>query len=143
MNFFNFLYFFIFLFFISSIYIFLMNFCFSVFLFSSIFILSLTLMLFFVPSLSQSVGISIYDSLSFSFSFNLYHCQSLYDITWCNSIFIISTNYFFSKLLSMNRLFSCIISITSFCFLYLLAVLSYMSHNQYIIFCFFISLFLS
>ena len=42
-------------FFISSIYIFLINFCFSVFLSSGVFILSQTLLLFFVPSLSQSV----------------------------------------------------------------------------------------
>ena len=66
---------------ISSIYIFLINYCFSFFLFSSIFILSLTLILFFFPSLSQSVCISFCDSFSFSFSFSLYHCQSLYDIT--------------------------------------------------------------
>ena len=68
---------------ISSKYIFLINFCFSVFLFSGVFILSLTLILFFVPSLSQSVCISICDSFSFSFSFSfsLYYCQSLYDIT--------------------------------------------------------------
>ena len=62
---------------ISSIYIFLINFYFSVFLFSGVFILSLTLILFFVPTLSQSVC----DSFSFSSSFSLYHCQSLYDIT--------------------------------------------------------------
>ena len=75
----KFLYFFLFFHFIyfciSSIYIFLINYCFSVFLSSGVFILSLTL------SLSQSVGISFYDSFSFSFSFSLYHCQSLYDIT--------------------------------------------------------------
>ena len=57
------------------------KFLFFVLLSSSIFILSLTLILFFVPSLSQSVGISFCDSFSFSFSFSLYHCQSLYDIT--------------------------------------------------------------
>ena len=64
---------------ISSLYIFLINFCFSVFLSSGVFILSPTL------SLSRSVGISFCDSLSlslsFSFSFSLYHCQSLYGIT--------------------------------------------------------------
>ena len=64
---------------ISSIYIFLINYCFSFFLSSGIFILSLSLILFFVPSLCQSVAISFCDS--FSFSFSLYHCQSLYDIT--------------------------------------------------------------
>ena len=80
-------------FFISSIYIFLINYCFSVFLSSGVFILSLTLILFFVPTLSQSVCISICDSFSFSFSFSfsLYYCQSLYDITrfdmiWFNMI---------------------------------------------------------
>ena len=85
----KFLYFSLFLhfiyFFISSMYIFLINYCFSVFLSSSVFILSLTptLIFFFVSSLSQSVGISICDSFyfSFSFSFSLYYCQSLYDIT--------------------------------------------------------------
>ena len=89
---------------ISSMYIFLINFCFSVFLSSGVFILSQTLILFFFPSLSQSAGISF--SFSFSFSFSLYHCQSLYDITWCNSIFLISINCFFSTLLSVNHLFS-------------------------------------
>ena len=81
----KFLYFSLFLHFIyfciSSIYIFLINFCFSVFLSSGVFIFSRILILFFVPSLSQSVGISFYDTFSFSFSFSLYHCQSLYDIT--------------------------------------------------------------
>ena len=81
----EFLYFSLFLhfiyFFISSKYIFLINYCFSVFLSSGVFILSQTLLLFFVPSLSQSVGIPFNDSFSFSFSFSLYHCQSLYDIT--------------------------------------------------------------
>ena len=75
---------------ISSIYIFLINFCFfcfSVFLSSGVFILSLTLILFFVSSLSQSVGISYHDS--FSFSFSLYHCQSLYDITRFDMIYCI------------------------------------------------------
>ena len=66
---------------ISSIYIFLINYCFSFFLSSGVFILSLTLILFFVPTLSQSVCISFCDSFSFSFSFSLYYCQSLYDIT--------------------------------------------------------------
>ena len=64
----------------SSVYIFLINYCFSFFLSSGVFILSLTLILFFVPTLSQSVGISFCDT--FSFSFSLYYCQSLYDITW-------------------------------------------------------------
>ena len=52
---------------VSSKYIFLINYCFSVFLFSSVFILSLTLtlILFFVSSLSQSVGISFCDSFFF------------------------------------------------------------------------------
>ena len=83
----EFLYFSLFFYFIyfciSSIYIFLMNYCFSVFLSSGIFICSQSLILFFVPTLSQSVGISFCDSFyfSFSFSFSLYHCQSLYDIT--------------------------------------------------------------
>ena len=66
---------------ISSKYTFLINYCFSVFLSSSVFILSQTLIFFFVSSLSQSVGISFGDSFSFSFSFSLYHCQSLNDIT--------------------------------------------------------------
>ena len=68
---------------ISSIYIFLINYCFSFFLSSGVFILSQSLILFFVPTLSQSVGISFCDSFSFSFSFSfsLYYCQSLYDIT--------------------------------------------------------------
>ena len=66
-------------FFISSKYIFLINFCFSFFFSSGVFICSQTLILFFIPSLSQSAGISF--SFSFSFSFSLYHCQSLYDIT--------------------------------------------------------------
>ena len=39
---------------ISSKYIFLINYCFSFFLSSGVFILSLTLILFFVPTLSQS-----------------------------------------------------------------------------------------
>ena len=81
----EFLYFSLFLHFIyfciSSIYIFPINFCFSFFLSSSVFIFSQTLILFFVSSLSQSVGISFCDTFSFSFSFSLYHCQSLYDIT--------------------------------------------------------------
>ena len=64
---------------ISSIYMFLINYCFSFFLSSGVFILSQSLILFFVPTLSQSVGISFCDS--FSFSFSLYCCQSLYDIT--------------------------------------------------------------
>ena len=78
-------------FFISSIYIFLINYCFSFFLFSSVFIFSLTLIFFFVFSLSQSVGISFCDSFyfSFSFSFSLYHCQSLYDITRFNMMYCI------------------------------------------------------
>ena len=66
---------------ISSIYIFLINYCFSFFLSSGVFIFSQTLIFFFVSSLSQSVGIPFNDSFSFSFSFSLYHCQSLYDIT--------------------------------------------------------------
>ena len=66
---------------ISYKYTFLINYCFSVFLSSGIFICSQTLMLFLFPSLSQSVGISFCDSFSLSFSFALYHCQSLYDIT--------------------------------------------------------------
>ena len=68
---------------ISSIYTFLINYCFSVFLFSSVFICSQSLILFLFPSLSQSVCISFCDSFyfSFSFSFSLYYCQSLYDIT--------------------------------------------------------------
>ena len=66
---------------ISSIYIFLINYCFSFFLSSGVFIFSLTLILFFVSSLSQSVGISFCDTFSFSFSFSLYYCQSHYDIT--------------------------------------------------------------
>ena len=70
---------FIFLHYFSSIYIFLMNFCFSFFLSSGVLILSQTLILFFVSSLSQSVGISFCDS--FSFSFALHHCQSLHDIS--------------------------------------------------------------
>ena len=81
----EFLYFSLFLHFIyfcvSSKYIFLINYCFSYFLFSGVFILSLTLILFFVSSLSLSVGISFCDTFSFSFSFSLYHCQSLYDTT--------------------------------------------------------------
>ena len=84
-----FFHFLIFSFCISSKYIFfdiLINFCFSVFLSSSVFIFSLTLLPFFVPSLSQSVGISFCDSSSFSFT--LFHSRSLYDITWCNSIFL-------------------------------------------------------
>ena len=72
---------------ISSKYIFLINFCFSVFLSSGVFICSQTLILFFVPSLSQSAGISF--SFSFSFSFSLYHCQSLYDITWYDMMYCI------------------------------------------------------
>ena len=69
---------------ISSIYIFLINFCFSFFLSSGVFILSPTLVLFFVsflPSLSLLVFLFVILSFSFSFSFSLYHCQSLYDIT--------------------------------------------------------------
>ena len=79
------LYFSLFLYFIyfciSSTYIFLINYCclFSFFLISDIFILSQTLILFFFLSLSQSVGIPFCDT--FSFSFSLYHSQSLYDIT--------------------------------------------------------------
>ena len=74
---------------ISSIYIFLINYCFSFFLSSGVFICSLTLILFFVPSLSQSVGISFCDSFSFSFSFSLYYCQSLNDITRFDMIYCI------------------------------------------------------
>ena len=77
---------------VSSRYIFLINFCFfffSVFLSSGVFILSLILILFFVFSLSQSVGISFCDTFPFSFSFSLYHCQSLYDITWFDMIYCI------------------------------------------------------
>ena len=82
---------FIFLHYFSSIYIFLINCCFSVFLSSGVFILSLTLILFFFPTLSQSVGISFCDSFyfSFSFSFSLYYCQSLYDITRFDMIYCI------------------------------------------------------
>ena len=87
----KFLYFSLFLhfiyFWISTKYIFLINYYFFVFLSSSIFILSLTLILFFVPTLSQSVCISFCDS--FSFSFSLYHCQSLYDITRFDMIYCI------------------------------------------------------
>ena len=78
---------FIFLHYFSSIYIFLINCCFSVFLSSGVLILSQTLILFFVPTLSQSVGISFCDS--FSFSFSLYYCQSLYDITRFDMIYCI------------------------------------------------------
>ena len=89
----EFLYFSLFLhfiyFFISSIYISLINYCFSFFLSSGVFILSLTLILFFVPTLSQSVGISFCDTFSFSFSFSLYYCQSLYDITWFDMMYCI------------------------------------------------------
>ena len=78
---------------ISSIYIFLINYFFYFFLSSGVFILSLTLILFFVPTLSQSVGISFHDSISSSFSFSssfsLYHCQSLYDITRFDMIYCI------------------------------------------------------
>ena len=70
---------------ISSIYIFLINYCFSFFHSSSIFILSLTFILFFYPTLSQSVCISFCDT--FSFSFSLYYCQSLYDITRFDMIY--------------------------------------------------------
>ena len=78
-------------FWISSKYIFLINYYFFVFLFSSVFILSptLSLILFFVSSLSQSVGISFCDTFAFSFSFSLYHCQSLYDITRFDMIYCI------------------------------------------------------
>ena len=72
---------------ISSKYIFLINYCFSVFLSSGVFILSQTLILFFVPSLSQSVGISFYDTFSLSFSFSLYHCQQLHDIARFDMIY--------------------------------------------------------
>ena len=78
-------------FFISSIYIFLINYCFSFFLFSGVFILSQSLILLFlsitfsVCSLSQSVAFSFCDT----FSFSLYHCQSLYDITWFYMIYCI------------------------------------------------------
>ena len=105
----EFLYFSLFLHFIyfciSSMYIFLIN---SVFLFSSIFILSLTLILFFVSSLSQSVGIYFCDSFAFSFSFSLYHRQSLYDITrfdmiWFDLIwYVIVWHLFIGVLCDMN-----------------------------------------
>ena len=73
---------------ISSIYIFLINFWWiSVYLSSGVYIVSLTLILFFVPSLSQSVGISFCDS--FSFYFTLYHSRSLYDITRFDMIYCI------------------------------------------------------
>ena len=65
--------------FISSIYYISDKCMVFVFFSSGVFILSLTLILFFVSSLSQSVGISYHDY--FSFSFSLYHFQSLYDIT--------------------------------------------------------------
>ena len=87
----EFLYFSLFIYFIyfciSSKCIFLINYCFSFFLFSSVFIFSLTLIFFFLFSLSQSVGTSFYES--FSFSFSLYHCQSLYDITRFDMIYCI------------------------------------------------------
>ena len=53
----------IFLHYFSSKYIFLINLCFSVFLSSGVFICSQTLILFFVSSLSQSVGISFCDKI--------------------------------------------------------------------------------
>ena len=90
MNFCIFLYFFIlFIICIFSKNIFFDKFLYFVFLSSGIFILSLTLIFFFVSSLSQSVGISFCDSFSFSFSFSLYHCQSLYDITRFDMIWFI------------------------------------------------------
>ena len=59
----------------SSVYIFLINFCFSVFLSSGVLH---SLFCFFTLSVCW---FSFCDSFSFSFSFSLYHCQSLYDIT--------------------------------------------------------------
>ena len=58
---------------ISSMYIFLINYCFSVFLFSSVFILSLTLTLFLFISLSQS----LYDNTRFDMIWFNMICDSL------------------------------------------------------------------
>ena len=73
---------------ISYKYTFLINYCFSVFLSSGVFIFSLTLILFFVPTLSLSVGISFCDtfyslSLSLLVCITVSHFMILLDFIWC------------------------------------------------------------
>ena len=61
-------------------------------------------------------------------------CLMILCLSFMHLYFFLFLFFFFSTPLYVNRLFSCIISITTFCFLQLLAVLSYTSHCQYNIF---------
>ena len=77
--------------FISSIYNISDKSMFSVFLSSSVFsfLVILFLFIYLFISLSQCVSFSFRDSFSSSFSFTLYHCQSLHDIAWFDMIYCI------------------------------------------------------
>ena len=89
----EFLYFSLFLhfiyFWISSIYIFLINYCFSVFLSSGVFICSQTLILFFFLSFLHSLSLLVFLfvilflSLSHLVCISVSHFMILFDLMWC------------------------------------------------------------
>ena len=79
---------FIFLHYLSSIYIFLINFCFSVFLSCGVLILSLTLILFFFSffhslSLLVFLFVILFLSLSLLVCITVSHFMILLDLIWC------------------------------------------------------------